>query len=109
MLMKTAGLVFANVPRTQTVRLALESPSKIFDCADVVARGILRVITALEFFQHHFAKSGHGDSYDPTTYLNQQATTAPSLPRWVVVPAQDAERAQCVPAACAAAIGLHLQ
>jgi hypothetical protein len=24
-----------------------------------------------------FAKSGHGPSYDPTNYLNQQATTAP--------------------------------
>src|SRR5438552_8962734 len=60
-LLKQLGLVFANVPRTQTVRRALESPSKIFDGADVVACGILRVITALEFFQHHFAKSGHRD------------------------------------------------
>src|SRR5438876_2616947 len=60
-LLKQLGLVFANVPRTQTVRRTLESPSKIFDGADVVACGILRVITALEFFQHHFAKSGHED------------------------------------------------
>src|SRR5438552_4975656 len=60
-LLNQLGLVFANVPRTQTVRRTLESPSKIFDGADVVACGILRVITALEFFQHHFAKSGHKD------------------------------------------------
>jgi hypothetical protein len=34
---------------------------KIFDCADVTACGSLRIITTLEFFEHHFAKSGHED------------------------------------------------
>src|SRR5437762_12009587 len=31
------------------------------------------------------------------------------LPRCVVVPTQDSESAQCIPAACTADIGLHLQ
>jgi len=38
-----------------------DSSRKIFDGADVAIYGSLGVITALEFFQHHFAKSGHGD------------------------------------------------
>src|SRR5207245_6240113 len=58
-LLKQLGLVFANVPRTQTVRRTLESPSKIFDGADVVACGILREIKSLRVFHSHFAKSGH--------------------------------------------------
>src|SRR3984893_7690693 len=37
------------------------SPEKIFNCADVTACGSLRIITTLEFFEHHFAKSGHED------------------------------------------------
>src|ERR1700730_5617246 len=37
------------------------SPGKIFNCADVTACGSLRIITTLEFFEHHFAKSGHED------------------------------------------------
>src|ERR1700721_119147 len=32
-----------------------------FHCADVTACGSLRIITTLEFFEHHFAKSGHED------------------------------------------------
>src|SRR5215469_7173275 len=35
--------------------------SKIFYCADVVAYGIFGIITTLEFLQHHFSQSGHGD------------------------------------------------
>jgi hypothetical protein len=54
-LLKQLGLMLTNVPRTQAVRPAVESSGKIFDCADVVACGMLRVITALEFLQHHFA------------------------------------------------------
>jgi len=34
---------------------------KIFHYADVTAYGSFSVITTLEIFQHHFAKSGHGD------------------------------------------------
>lgn len=33
----------------------------LLDCADVVAHRIVRKVTSLEFFQHHFAKSGHRD------------------------------------------------
>ena len=34
---------------------------KLFDGTNVAIYGSLGVITTLEFFQHHFAKSGHGD------------------------------------------------
>src|SRR6266404_942193 len=54
-LLKQLGLVFTNVPQAQTVRRTVESSSKIFDCADVIACGMLRVVTTLEFLQHHFA------------------------------------------------------
>src|ERR1700739_1967615 len=60
-LLKQLGLVFANVPRPQAVRRTVESSREIFDCADVTACGSLRIITTLEFFEHHFAKSGHKD------------------------------------------------
>src|SRR5439155_13350371 len=54
-LLKQLGLVLTNVPQAQTVRRTVESSSKIFDCADVIACGMLRVVTTLEFLQHHFA------------------------------------------------------
>ena len=41
--------------------------------------------------------------------LSVASTPKSQLPRWVVVPTQDSESAQCVPAACSADIGLHLQ
>src|ERR1700730_4447283 len=48
------------------MRGAVEVSSKILDCADVRTCGMLSVITALEFFQHHFAKMGHRNtSCDP--------------------------------------------
>src|SRR5437879_7264805 len=51
--------------------------SKIFDCADVTACGIFRVITKLEFFQHHFSKMGHrATSCDPHLH---QAIEQPTL------------------------------
>src|SRR5882762_8112827 len=36
---------------------------------DVMAYGIFRKVTTLEFFQHHFAKSGHGDGLLMTRQL----------------------------------------
>jgi hypothetical protein len=52
----------------------MEASRKILNCADVMTYGSLCVIATLEFFQHHFAKSGHKKtSYDPTTYpINKQ-------------------------------------
>src|SRR6202030_3315635 len=49
LLLKQLSLVLTNVPQAQTVRRTVEASSKIFDCADVVACGMLRVITTLEF------------------------------------------------------------
>src|SRR5216683_6272458 len=63
------GLVFANVPQAQAIRWAVEVSSKIFDCVDVMAYGIFIKVTTLEFFQHHFAKSGHGDGLLMTRQL----------------------------------------
>src|SRR5713226_7922440 len=51
--------------------------SKIFYFTKVVAYGILCIITKLEFFQHHFAKSGHRNtSCDPHLHPSHQATNA---------------------------------
>ncbi len=39
---------------------------------------MLSVITALEFFQHYFAKMGHGNtSCDPHLHPSHQTTNAP--------------------------------
>src|SRR6202030_1572697 len=51
------------------IRWTVEVSSKIFDCVDVMAYGIFRKITTLELFQHHFAKSGHGDGLLMTRQL----------------------------------------
>src|SRR3984893_17896154 len=55
LLLKQLSLVLPNVPQAQTVRRTVESSSKIFDCADVIACGMLRVVTTLEFLQHHLS------------------------------------------------------
>src|SRR5215472_10696141 len=51
---------------------------EVTDDADVGFCGTMRVITALEFLQHFFAKLGHRDLLfcDPT-YLNSLAFTPP--------------------------------
>src|ERR1700687_1624294 len=59
----------------------MEASSKIFDGADVTARGIFRVITTLEFLQHYFSEMGHRDLLVTQPYLNRQATTAPFASR----------------------------
>jgi hypothetical protein len=38
---------------------------------DVMAYGIFRKITTLEFFQHHFTKWGHGDGLLPRNFLEE--------------------------------------
>src|SRR5271170_4515862 len=43
LLLKQLGLVFADMPQSQAVRRTVESSREIFDCADVVACGMLRV------------------------------------------------------------------
>jgi hypothetical protein len=71
-------LVLANLPRAQAIGPAVEVSSKILDGADVRAYGSCRVVTSLEFFQHYFAKMGHGNtSCDPHFYASHQATNAP--------------------------------
>src|ERR1700686_5602775 len=47
LLLKQLRLVFTNVSQAQTVGRTVESSSKIFDCADVIACGMLRVVTTL--------------------------------------------------------------
>src|ERR1700724_936213 len=53
LLLNQLSLVLTNVPQAQTVRRTVESSSKIFDCADVIACGMLRVVTTLELLKHH--------------------------------------------------------
>ena len=48
-------LVLADVLRSQAIGRAVEVLSKALDEANVTARSSLRVMTTLEFFQHHFA------------------------------------------------------
>ncbi|MGA8304420.1 MAG: hypothetical protein WB723_01995 [Candidatus Acidiferrales bacterium] len=55
LLLKQLSLVFTNVSQAQTVGRKVESSREIFDCAQVITYGIFRVITTLEFLQHHFA------------------------------------------------------
>jgi hypothetical protein len=59
--LKQLGLIFTNVPRTQAVRGIVESSSEILDGVDITAYSFVRVVKALEFFQHQFTKMGHGD------------------------------------------------
>jgi hypothetical protein len=54
-LLEQLGLIFANMFRAQTIGRTPESPREIFNSADVTACCIFRVITTLEFLQHHFA------------------------------------------------------
>src|SRR6266481_3810134 len=64
--------------RAQAIWGAVEVSSKILDCADVGTCGMLSVITALEFFQHYFAKMGHRNtSCDPHLH---QVIEQPMLP-----------------------------
>ena len=48
-LLEQFGLIFTNVSKAQAIGGTVESSSKIFDCADVAAYGILRVMTTLSF------------------------------------------------------------
>src|SRR5215472_17622300 len=66
------------MPRAQAVRRTVEVSSKILDGPDVVAYGMRREVTTLEFLQHRFAKMGHGNtSCDPHLYPSHRATNAP--------------------------------
>src|SRR5579864_843453 len=50
------GLVLADVLRSQAIGRAVEVLGEALDEANVTLCGSLRVMTTLEFFQHHFAK-----------------------------------------------------
>src|SRR5260370_17075830 len=64
--------------RAEEIRGEVEVSSKILDCAAVGTCGMLSVITALEFFQHYFAKMGHRNtSCDPHLH---QVIEQPMLP-----------------------------
>jgi hypothetical protein len=60
-LLKQRGLIFTDVSRALAIQGTVEVSKKIFDGANVTIYGSLGEIAKLEFFQHHFAKSGHGD------------------------------------------------
>ncbi len=51
---------------------------------------------------------GMRDSRQLSDPCDSTSTPKSQLPRCVVVPTQNSESAQCVPAACSAHIGLHL-
>src|SRR5215470_11007644 len=60
-LLEQLRLIFTNVSRAQAIWGTVETSRKFLDGTKVTAYGSRRVVTSLEFFQHHFAKSGHGD------------------------------------------------
>jgi len=49
------GLILADVARSQAIRRAVEVLGEALDEANVTVCGSLRVMTPLEFLQHHFA------------------------------------------------------
>jgi hypothetical protein len=74
---KQLGLIFTNVPRTQTVRGAVESSRPIFDGVDVTTYSFFRVVKVLEELKHQFTKMGHRNtSCDPHLH---QAIEQPTL------------------------------
>src|SRR3974390_2225235 len=56
------GLVLADGVRAQAIGRAVEVLGEALDEANVTLCGSLRVMTTLEFLQHHFAKMGHRDT-----------------------------------------------
>jgi hypothetical protein len=56
------GLVLADMLRSQAIGRAVEVLGEALDEANVTLCGSLRVMTTLEFFQHHFAQMGHRDT-----------------------------------------------
>ena len=66
------GLVLADVLRSQAIGRAVEVLGKPLDQANVALRGSFRVMTTLEFFQHHFAQMGHRDHLLVTHNLSEK-------------------------------------
>jgi len=71
--------LLSNLLRSELVGRLIKMLGKVTDDADVGFCGMMRVITALEFLQHFFAKLRHRDLLfcDPT-YLNSLAFTPPN-------------------------------
>ena len=53
------GLVAAQMIRTKLVRRLVEVLGEPLDKAQIAPRCAGRVVTTLEFFEHHFAKTSH--------------------------------------------------
>src|SRR5215468_725500 len=73
-------LIFTNVSRAQAIWGTVETSRKFLDGTDVTAYGSRKVVTTLEFLQHHFAKSGHGDllmTRQPISILRQPLLRPP--------------------------------
>src|SRR5665213_2767357 len=62
------GLVAAQIIRTELVRRLAEVLCEPLDEAHVTARRLCGIVAALEFFEHHFAKTSHS-SLPPVTQL----------------------------------------
>src|SRR5215469_18196733 len=69
------------MPRAQAIRWAVEVARKFLDGTDVTAYGFCRVVTTLEFLQHHFSKMGHRDLLVTHNLAQPTGNPAPSSPR----------------------------
>ncbi len=79
-LAKQVRLVFADVVLGKLLRRAMEVLNKPLHGAEVSLRSKLRVITTLEFLQHHFSLLGHGDLLVTQRY--RALYLLPSLPTY---------------------------
>src|SRR4051794_32601516 len=59
--MQQMCLILTDLIRTQLIGRFAEVTCEALDCAEVAAYSGCRVVTTLEFLQHHFAKLGHRD------------------------------------------------
>jgi hypothetical protein len=80
-LAKQIRLVFADVVLGKLLRRAMEVLNKLLHGAEVSLRSKLRVITTLEFLQHHFSLLGHGDLLVTQRYRALYLTAVPSYLR----------------------------
>ena len=80
-LAKQVRLVFADMLLAQLIRAAMEVFGEFSHSAEVGLRSTLRVITTLEFLQHHFSLLGHRDLLVTQRYRVLCPTADPSYVR----------------------------
>src|SRR5207253_2515574 len=73
-LLEQVNLIGTDVVFTKLVWRTMEVTGEVFHDFQISVYGSLRVITTLEFLQHHFAKLGHRDLLVTTKYRRRSPT-----------------------------------